>query len=36
MCPAKLKLAEEPLLGAPAVYRQLMAWRTQLQGEQEA
>ena len=33
LSPATLKLAEDPLLGAPAVYRQLMAWRAQLQGE---
>jgi hypothetical protein len=33
LCPAALKLAEEPLVGAPAVYRQLTAWRKQLSGE---
>ena len=33
LCPATLELAEDPLLGAPAVYRQLVAWRAQLQGE---
>jgi hypothetical protein len=32
MCPATLELAEEPLLGAPALYRQLVAWQAQLQG----
>ncbi len=34
LCPATLNLAEDALLGAPAVYRQLVAWRAQLQGEQ--
>jgi hypothetical protein len=33
LCPAAMKLAEDPPLGAPAVYRQLMAWRAQLQDE---
>ncbi len=30
LCPTTLRLAEEPLTGAPAVYRQLMAWQAQL------
>ena len=34
LCPASLELAQDPLLGAPAVYRQLLAWRAQLQAEQ--
>jgi len=34
LCPASLELAQDPLLGAPAVYGQLLAWRTQLQAEQ--
>ncbi|MFI5259646.1 MAG: alkaline phosphatase family protein [Candidatus Limnocylindrales bacterium] len=33
MCPATLTLAENPPVGAPAIYRQLVAWRTQLQAE---
>jgi uncharacterized membrane protein YvlD (DUF360 family) len=33
MCPATLTLAEDPPVGAPAIYRQLVAWRTQLQAE---
>ena len=33
LCPATLQLAEDPPLGAPALYRQLAAWRTELQGE---
>jgi uncharacterized membrane protein YvlD (DUF360 family) len=31
MCPATLALDEDPPVGAPAIYRQLVAWRTQLQ-----
>jgi uncharacterized membrane protein YvlD (DUF360 family) len=31
MYPAELALAEDPILGAPAIYRQLVRWRTQLQ-----
>ena len=30
LCPATLKLTQAPLLGAPAVYRQLIAWQAQL------
>ena len=33
MCPATLTLAENPPVGAPAIYRQLVAWRTQLRTE---
>jgi uncharacterized membrane protein YvlD (DUF360 family) len=33
MCPATLTLAEDPPVGAPAIYRQLVAWRTQLRTE---
>jgi uncharacterized membrane protein YvlD (DUF360 family) len=33
LCPATLKLADDPPVGAPALYRQLTAWREQLQGE---
>jgi uncharacterized membrane protein YvlD (DUF360 family) len=33
LCPASLELAEDPPVGAPALYRQLTAWREQLQGE---
>jgi hypothetical protein len=33
MCPATLALDEDPPVGAPAIYRQLAAWRTQLQAE---
>jgi hypothetical protein len=33
LCPASLTLAEDLPVGAPALYRQLVAWRTQLQGE---
>ena len=33
ICPSTLKLSEDPLVGAPAVYRQLTAWREQLQAE---
>jgi uncharacterized membrane protein YvlD (DUF360 family) len=36
MCPATMELAEEPLLGAPALYRQLTAWQAQLRGERRA
>ncbi len=36
MCPATMELAEEPLLGAPALYRQLIAWQAQLRGERRA
>lgn len=35
MCPATLRLAEDLPLGAPAIGRQLRAWRAQLQGERE-
>lgn len=32
MCPATLALDGDPLVGAPAVYRQLTAWQAQLRG----
>jgi uncharacterized membrane protein YvlD (DUF360 family) len=32
VCPAPLTLADDPLLGAPALYRQLIAWQAQLRG----
>jgi hypothetical protein len=31
LCPETLQLTEGPLVGAPAVYRQLKAWQAQLQ-----
>ena len=33
LCPATLTLADDPPLGAPAVYRQLIAWQKQLAAE---
>jgi hypothetical protein len=33
LCPASMELADDPPVGAPALYRQLVAWREQLQGE---
>ncbi len=36
MYPSSLQLTDHPLLGAPALYHQLVAWRDQLQGEQRA
>ena len=36
MCPATLTMAENPPVGAPAIYRQLVAWRTQLRAESES
>ena len=33
LCPSTLTLAEDPPVGAPAIYRQLTAWRAQLQGK---
>ncbi len=33
LCPTSLELADNPPVGAPALYRQLVAWRQQLQGE---
>jgi uncharacterized membrane protein YvlD (DUF360 family) len=33
LIPATLKLTDDPPVGAPAVYRQLIAWRDQLKGE---
>jgi len=33
MCPATLTLGGNPPVGAPAIYRQLVAWRTQLRTE---
>jgi hypothetical protein len=35
LCPATLTLADDPPVGAPALYRQLTAWQAQLRGEQE-
>ena len=35
LCPVTLRLVEDPLLGAPALYRQLTAWQAQLRGENE-
>ena len=34
LCPATLTLADDPPVGAPALYSQLTAWRAQLQREQ--
>jgi uncharacterized membrane protein YvlD (DUF360 family) len=36
LCPATLELADDPPVGAPALYRQLVAWREQLQGERRS
>jgi hypothetical protein len=36
LCPAGFELAEDPLVGAPALYRQLTAWQIQLRAEQDA
>jgi hypothetical protein len=36
LCPAGFELAENPPLGAPALYRQLIAWQVQLHTEQIA
>ncbi len=36
LCPSTLKLAKDPPVGAPAIYRQLTAWRVQLQGKRVA
>jgi uncharacterized membrane protein YvlD (DUF360 family) len=36
MCPASLTLTEDPPVGAPALYRQLMAWQAQLHDQTEA
>jgi Type I phosphodiesterase / nucleotide pyrophosphatase len=33
LCPSGFTLEEDPPVGAPALYRQLIAWRTQLQQE---
>ena len=33
LCPATLRLTDHPPLGAPALYRQLVAWQVQLRGE---
>ena len=33
LCPKSLELADDPPVGAPALYHQLVAWRQQLQGE---
>ena len=33
LCPATMRLADHPPVGAPAVYRQLVAWQAQLRGE---
>jgi len=35
LCPATLTLADDPPVGAPALYRQLMAWKAQLQSQME-
>ena len=35
LCPATLTLADDPPVGAPALYRQLMAWKAQLQSQTE-
>ena len=35
LCPATLTLADDPPVGAPALYRQLIAWQAQLRGERE-
>jgi uncharacterized membrane protein YvlD (DUF360 family) len=35
LCPATLSLADDPPVGAPALYRQLTAWQAQLRGERE-
>jgi hypothetical protein len=31
LCPATLHMTKDPLVGAPAVYRQLKAWQRQMQ-----
>jgi uncharacterized membrane protein YvlD (DUF360 family) len=36
LCPKSLKLADDPPVGAPALYRQLRAWQAQLRGERES
>jgi uncharacterized membrane protein YvlD (DUF360 family) len=36
LCPATLTLADDPPVGAPALYRQLMAWKAQLQSQTES
>lgn len=33
LCPVSLRLTDHPPVGAPALYRQLVAWQAQLQGE---
>jgi hypothetical protein len=33
LCPATLSLADDPPVGAPALYRQLTTWRAQLRDE---
>jgi hypothetical protein len=35
LCPAGFTLAEDPPVGAPALYHQLIAWQAQLRGENE-
>jgi uncharacterized membrane protein YvlD (DUF360 family) len=35
LCPAGFTLVEDPPVGAPAIYRQLIAWQTQLQSPKE-
>ena len=32
LCPATLSLADDPPVGAPSLYRQLLAWRAELRG----
>jgi hypothetical protein len=36
LCPATLTMGDEPLVGAPAIYRQLTAWQAQLRAERGA
>jgi hypothetical protein len=36
LCPKSLKLVEDPPVGAPALYRELTAWRDQMAGERPA
>ena len=33
LCPKTLHLVEDPPVGAPALYRELTAWRDQMAGE---
>jgi hypothetical protein len=36
LCPATLTMADDPPVGAPAIYRQLTAWQAQLKAERGA